>query len=176
MSRLTVLTGWITSIRPRPRRWPVKRVGGARGGDRRAEGRTLREKGSATLEAAIIVPSLLGIGVLLVFAGRSALAQQAVEQASWEVAREASIARNATTAQINAVTRGEALLADLGCVRSTVAVDTSGFAVPPGQPAAVAITVTCTMNLGGLVFPGIPGEFTFSAHETSPIDTYRQHS
>jgi hypothetical protein len=104
------------------------------------------------------------------------MARQAVEQASWEVAREASIARDAGSAVANAVGRGGDLLDQLGCVRSTVAVNVGGFAVPPGQAASVSVVVTCTMDLGGLVFPGIPGEFTFTARGASPIDTYRQHS
>jgi len=124
------------------------------------------------LEAVITVPCLLAFAALMVFAGRVALARQAVEQAAWDAAREASIARSASEARINATSRATALLASLGCVPQ-VTVNTSGFSVPIGQPATISAAVACTVDLSQLSLPGIPGTITLTANEETPLDKYR---
>ena len=133
------------------------------------------DSGSATLEAVIAVPGLFAFAALMIFAGRVALARQAVEQAAWDAAREASIARTASQAQNNATSRATNLLTSHGCT-PTVAVNTSGFNVPIGQPATVTVAVACTIDLSQLTLPGIPGTITLTAHEETPLDKYRQRT
>ena len=53
------------------------------------------ERGSATLEIVVLAPVLLLFVILVIFAGRWALAQQAVQAAASEAARAAAIARSA---------------------------------------------------------------------------------
>ena len=139
------------------------------GADRR---RGARQRGSATLEAVILTPALLLFVALLVFAGRTALARQAVQHAAWEAAREASLARTAADARAAASTQATALLTRLGC-HPAVSVDTSGFAIPVTQPAQVSVAVACTIDVGELALPGVPGTITFHATADSPLDRYR---
>jgi len=54
-----------------------------------------------------------------------------------------------------------------------VVVDTSQFATPPGEPATVTATVSCTVSLSSLALPGLPGSARLQASFTSPLDIYR---
>ena len=57
-----------------------------------------------------------------------------------------------------------------------VALDTSGFAIRPGQSATVTATVTCPVRLSDLAVPGLPGTRTVSHTATSSLDTFRERS
>lgn len=132
------------------------------------------DQGSATLEAVILVPGLLLFLGLLIMGGRVWIAHNSVEQAAEDAARTASISRTATQARTTAQTEAMASLRRQGlqCATTNVTVDTSGFAVPVGQPAQVTATVTCQVSLGDLGAP-FPGTRTVTATATSPLDTYR---
>lgn len=134
------------------------------------------DRGSATLEAVIVLPGFLLVIGVLIFAGRMALAQQAVDAASMDGARAASIARTQGAAQADARTSALSGLAnqDLRCSSFSVNVNTAGFSVPVGQPAQVAVTVTCTVSLSDLAVPGLPGSRIVTGQATSPLDTYRE--
>ena len=143
----------------------------------RGTGQTPRpERGSAVIEAAIGVPAFLLLVGLIVFAGRVAIANQAVGSAATEAARAASIARSSGDARAEAESAAVSSLANqrVNCGRSAVTVDTSGFASPVGTPATVRATVTCVVSLSDLSVPGIPGSRSVTATMTSPLDTYRE--
>ena len=133
------------------------------------------ERGSAAIETVVVVPAFVLFVLLIVYAGRLAVTEQAVEAAAGEAARAASIARTAGQAQRDATTGAAASLRNQGltCVSQHVAVDTSGFATPVGSPARVSATVTCQVDLSDLALPGLPGARAVTATLTSPIDTYR---
>lgn len=133
------------------------------------------DRGSATLEAAILTPALLMLLGLVVVAGRVEVAGGAVEQAAAAAAREASLARTAPAAQAMASQAGRANLRDRGirCTQVSVDVDTAEFAIPVGQPGQVRASVACTVALGDLAVPGLPGSRTLRATVTSPLDRYR---
>ncbi|CCH75951.1 putative membrane protein [Nostocoides japonicum T1-X7] len=135
-----------------------------------------RERGSAVIEAVIVVPAFMLFVGLIVFAGRVAIANQAVGSAATEAARAASIARTQSQATGSAETAATNALGNqrVNCRRTTVSVDTSGFASPVGTPASVRATVTCVVNLSDLSVPGVPGTRTVIATMTSPLDTYRE--
>ena len=107
--------------------------------------------------------------------GRVALSHQAVESAAADAARAASISRTQGQAASNAETAAAASLSsqNLRCVSTSVSIDTAGFASPVGTPASVGATVTCQVDLAGLL-PGLPGSMTISATMRSPLDTYRE--
>ena len=113
---------------------------------------------------------------LIVFAGRVAIAHQAVQSAAADAARSASIARTQGGAQTEGNTAAATSLANqhVNCVTTTVSVDTSGFASPVGTPAKVKATVTCDVNLSDLWLPGVPGSKGITATMSSPLDTYRE--
>lgn len=134
-----------------------------------------RERGSASIEAVIVLPAFLLFVSLIIAAGRVQLAHQSVDAAAAEAARAASIARTPHEAQAHATASGQQALANQGlaCTRTEVVVDTSGFAVPVGIPAAVSATVVCEVDLAGVAIPGLPGTITIIGTMQSPLDTFR---
>ncbi len=144
-----------------------------RGG--RACGGRRRERGAAVIEVVILVPALGLILGLIIAGGRVALAHQAVEAAAAEGARAASIARSASSARstARAAADGSLTAQSTRCLSTSTRVDTSGFARPVGTPAAVSATVTCRLDLAG-VLPGLPGAMNITATVASPLDTYRE--
>jgi Flp pilus assembly protein TadG len=134
------------------------------------------ERGSATIEAVIGVPAFLLFVLLIIAAGRIALARQAVEASAAEAARSASISRTQGQAQANGASGAATSLRNQGvrCASQRVDIDTSGFAAPVGTPATVTATVTCIADLSDISIPGLPGSRTITATMSSPIDTYRE--
>jgi len=139
-------------------------------------GRLAGETGSVSLELAVLAPTLLLFIGVLVYGGRLSLADQAVQAAASQAAREASIPRTQPEADATAASVAAASLAPQGldCLPSSVAVATTGFARPAGTPATVTATVTCVVALADLSVPGLPGSQTVSATADSPLDTYRE--
>lgn len=137
--------------------------------------RTEPERGSATLELAILTPALLLLLALVVLAGRVQVAAGAVEHAAATAARDASLARTADAAQGAALTAADRELAaqDIDCVTASVVLDVAGFAAPVGQPAVVTATITCVVSFRDLAVPGIPGSRTLTSTATSAIDRFR---
>jgi Flp pilus assembly protein TadG len=136
-----------------------------------------RERGSATLELAILAPALLLLLGLVVLTGRVQVAAGAVEHAATSAAREASLARTVDGAGAAAAATAAAAREldgqDIRCATSSVTVDTSGFGAPLGQSATVSASVTCTVSFADLAIPGLPGSRTLTATATSPIDRFR---
>lgn len=132
-------------------------------------------RGSSTLEAAIIIPALLLIILLVVAAGRIALAKSVVSSAASAGARAASLARTAGQAEQDShqVTSETIHQQGLKCTPA-VLTDVSGFSAPLGTAATVRTTVTCTLSLGDLLVPGLPGSTTVTKTRVSVIDSYRE--
>ncbi|WP_166850883.1 TadE/TadG family type IV pilus assembly protein [Isoptericola sp. BMS4] len=134
-----------------------------------------RERGSTSLELAVLAPALLVLLALIVVAGRVAVAHQAVDGAAAQAARAASLERTPGAAADRAHAVAAATLDNSGlhCTGTSVAVDTGGFAAPVGTPASVTATVTCTVDLSGLPVPGV-GPQTITKTASSALDTYRE--
>lgn len=139
---------------------------------------TARDRGSVTLEVAILAPVLILLVGAVIVVGRIQVAAGAVEQAARTAAREASLARDSDSARAAALTAADRELATSGieCATSTVAVDTGGFAAPLGQPAVVRVQVTCTVSMTDLAIPGLPGSRTMTADAASPLDAFRSRA
>ena len=133
------------------------------------------ERGSVTLELAILAPAVLALLGLVIVAGRVEVAGGAVEHASAAAAREASLARTPEAARQAATRAAMVNLAeqDLHCTSVDVTVDTSGFSVPVGRPALVSARVTCTVGLSDIGVPGMPGSRTLTARSDSVLDQFR---
>ena len=138
--------------------------------------RSRADRGSAVIETVIGVPAFLLFVGLIIFAGRMAIAHQAVEAAANSAARSASISRTQAEAEGAASASASSALASQGliCASTAVSVDTTGFAAPVGTPAQVTATVTCEVDLADLSVPGVPGSKTVTATMRSAIDTYRE--
>lgn len=138
--------------------------------------RTDRWRGSAALEMAVIMPLFVALFTTAVVLGRTGHAISAVEMAAYDGARTASLARDATTAQVQAATTVTERLSDQGysCVGGpTVQVDTAGFSQPVGQPASVTVQVSCRVTYADIDLLGVPADREMSASFTSPLDQYR---
>lgn len=134
--------------------------------------------GSVTVELAVIAPGLLLLLALMIAAGRIALAGGAIDQVASDAARAASISRTAGQARSAATDAAHQVIGEqhLACQDTTVAVDTTGFTVPVGQPAQVRVDVTCAVALSDLALPGLPGTRTLTSTFTSPLDPFRARS
>ena len=133
------------------------------------------ERGSMSVEAAVLLPVVVLLVAVLVYGGRYSLARQAVQAAASDAARTASLARTASqaTSTANRALPGQLASNGLACQSAAVRVDTRGFAVPAGTPATVTATVSCTIATHDLPVVGqVP--VTVTATATSPLDTYRE--
>ncbi|MFI6331511.1 TadE/TadG family type IV pilus assembly protein [Micromonospora chersina] len=151
--------------------------------------RVARDRGSVSIEVAVLAPAFIGLMVLAGVAGRTAVADEAVESAAHDAARAASIARDARTGRTAATDAARRQLdwSGLRCTappaltfRGSVGDAGTSFAAAyrsaPGVPATVTVTVTCTVSFADLRapgLPGVPGGKTVSASFTSPLDIYR---
>lgn len=136
------------------------------------------ERGSATIELAVLAPALLALLGLVIVAGRVTAAGSAVEQAAAAATREASLARDAQAAQARAGQAVRASLAGQGidCTTLDSSIDVRRFAVPVGSPASVTVRVSCAVPLADVAVPGMPGSRVLTASMTSPIDRFRGRS
>ena len=134
------------------------------------------ERGSVSVELALLAPALLLLLSFAVFAGRTHIAEGAVQEAVRSAAREASLARHPATAAALAGAQAERTLAaqNLRCQQTTVDVDTAGFRAPLGQPGDVTVSITCVVGMADLLAPGLPGSVTVEASFISPVDAYRE--
>jgi multidrug efflux pump subunit AcrA (membrane-fusion protein) len=129
-----------------------------------------------SVELALLAPALLLLLFFAAVAGRTQIAEGAVQEAARSAAREASLARDAATAAALAGAQAERTLAaqNLRCQRTTVDVDTAGFQAAPGQPGDVTVSITCVVGMADLLAPGLPGSVTVEASFISPVDAYRE--
>ncbi len=133
------------------------------------------DRGSSVVEVVILAPALGLFLALIIAGGRVAVAHQAVEASAAEAARAASISRTQGQAAAAAQAAAASSLTNqtTRCLNTNVTVDTTGFAAPVGTPASVGATVTCQLDLAGLL-PGLPGSMSITATVRSPLDTYRE--
>jgi hypothetical protein len=110
------------------------------------------DRGSVSIELAILLPVLVLLAVVAIVNGRTG-----------------------TQAQAQAAGVALTTLADqgLGCTSLDITVDTSGFELPVGVPATVSVTVTCQISFADL---GLPLTRELSTTMVSPIDTWRGRS
>lgn len=133
------------------------------------------EKGSASLELAILAPVIIALLLMLVAFGRTTSATSHVDGAAFATARAASIERSSTSAQSSANSIAHDYLDQRGltCEPQVVEVDTSGFSRAVGQRAQVQVTITCTVPMREITGVVPFGSKTFTATAISPIDSYR---
>ena len=133
------------------------------------------DRGAVAVELALVVPALVLVLGLLVAGGRLWFARATVVEAAQSAARAATLARSAEGAGAGGRAAGHASLdtAGLVCSATSVQVETAAFAVPVGTPATIRSTVGCTVSLGDIVLPGLPGAIRLTGQGASALDTYR---
>ena len=129
------------------------------------------EHGSITTEVVLLTPVLLLLLAFVVMTGRVGVASGAVTDAAHQAARAASLRADPAAAAADAEATVAANLESAGvsCAAFAVEVDTSRFA----RGGDVAVSVTCTTDLGDVAFAGLPGSRTLSARAVEVIDVYR---
>lgn len=142
------------------------------------------DRGSMTLELAIMTPLLVGFMLLLVCLGRIVEAQSQVDGAARDAVRAASIARERLAASNAARITARSTLsgrvntgAGTGqsgtewCIGGpTTSVDLSEWR-PGGQ---VSVTVSCKIDLSGLSLIAVAPTKTVTGTATAPLDTLRR--
>jgi Flp pilus assembly protein TadG len=136
------------------------------------------DRGSESVELAIVLPVLILALAVIVVAARVGLASDRMNGVAAIAARDASLARSPLQAHTLASTAVTEALADtsLHCTDVRVTVDTSDFAVQPGQYAAIRVQVWCTVALSDIGVKGLPGSRTLYDEATSPLDPARDTS
>lgn len=134
-----------------------------------------RDRGTYSVETAVLAPVMISLLLLMVAFGRVVDAEGAVDAAARAAARAASLERDATSAESEAQSAAVRSLEAEGvtCRTSSVVIDTSGYALDVGVDATVTATISCAAPLSDIGLPGLPGSKTLTASWTSPIDTYR---
>lgn len=129
------------------------------------------ERGSMSLELALLAPVLVVLMLLVVALGRLVLADQTVTGIAADAARAASLATDPAAATTAADQAAETDLSAHGitCQPLDVTVDTSTF----GAGGAVIVHVACTTSLSGLSLLRLPGTETLAATSAAPIDLYK---
>lgn len=133
------------------------------------------QRGSASVELALVVPALVLMLSLVIGGGRLWFARATVEEAAQTAARSASMARSAGQGAADGEAAGRQSLATAGlrCEDPSVSVSTAAFAVSAGSPATVTSTVTCIVPFADVLLPQMPGSIRVTASGTSALDTYR---
>ncbi|MFG1648941.1 TadE/TadG family type IV pilus assembly protein [Micromonospora sp. NPDC049275] len=147
------------------------------------------ERGSVSIEVAVLAPAFIALMVLAGVAGRSAVAAEALDTAAHDAARAASISRTAGDARKAArdAARQQLDWRGLACtdaptLRFTGSVggrNTSfdnAYRSAVGQNATVTVEIACRVSLRDLrlaAVPGMPSENRIVARFTSPLDRYR---
>ncbi|RSN45262.1 pilus assembly protein TadE [Amycolatopsis sp. WAC 04197] len=131
------------------------------------------DTGSVSVEAAVLVPAVILVGLLIIAGARVSSAEQAVDNAATAAARAASIARSPHSAQQAgvAVARDRLGREGITCQETSVSVDASQIAV--GRAGLVRASVTCRVALSDLALPVPGGTRLITSSFTSPADPYR---
>ncbi|MBM0231623.1 pilus assembly protein [Micromonospora sp. STR1_7] len=150
------------------------------------------ERGSVSIEVAVLAPAFIALMVLAGVAGRSAVATEAVEAAAHDAARAASISRTSDAAEDAALEAARKQLDwhGLACANelaptlsgSVAGEDVSfdkAFSSSVGADATVTVRISCLVSFKDIfldVAPGMPTENEVSAEFTSPLDRYRSRA
>ena len=134
------------------------------------------ERGAAAVELALLMPLVVLLFSVTVGGARLWQLRAGVDHAAAASARAASLARSSADAVADGSSVATAQLQNAipRCVDPVVEIDARQVDTSAGTPAAVTVTVTCSLSLGDLVIPGWPSQVTVTGVATSPVDRYRE--
>lgn len=138
--------------------------------------RTRGERGTGTLEMAIVGGLFVLIFIVVALVVRVDQTSNAVESAADAAAREASLARDTSQAQNAAAQMANISLSQAGvnCVHLSVSIDAAGVNAPLGTTGIVSATITCTVAVGNSGLIGQAPTRDITATAISPVDAYRE--
>lgn len=131
-------------------------------------GRWRNDRGSVSVELAILAPLVALLLGAVVLVGRVQLARADVEGAARSAARDLSIARDPYVA-VDGVRAGLMATLDVGSPTCR-----SLSFTPEIGSARVSVTLTCTVDLQEAAVLPVPGSMSVSASASEVIDTYRE--
>jgi Flp pilus assembly protein TadG len=129
-----------------------------------------RDRGSASVEAAIAIVALLAMAFFIVGAIRVVGTGGDVDSAARAGARAAAAEYQSFAAHAAATAVVSSALSDRGVACQDLAVSVSGDLTPG---SIVSVDVTCTVGLGDVVLAGFPGSRTVSGHGVEYVDAVR---
>ncbi len=133
------------------------------------------QRGSISVELAVLAPGLALLLLLVAAAARVVEVQGHIDGAARDAARAASIARSYTQAVAAAQ---QAAQADLGttslCTPRTIGVQVAGYPAVPlvTTPGAVTVTVTCEVNMSPFKALGFGVAKRFTGQAVAPLDPF----
>jgi Flp pilus assembly protein TadG len=138
--------------------------------------RAARERGSMSVELAVIAPGLAALLLLVGAGGRVVEVQGHVDGAARDAARAASLAQTSGQASELAL---QAADADLGptswCETGSVQAPVTGFpadAQDVAEGSDVTVTVSCTVDMSPFRLLGFGQTMTFTGAAVAPLDTF----
>ena len=136
------------------------------------------QRGSLSVEFAILTPTLVVLFGLVIGGARTWLAHSGVEHMAGAAARAASLERSVGQAEVaaEALAARQAAASGMRCEPLTVELDASALARPAGTSGRVVALVRCQVPLSDIVVPGWPGAVEISASAQAVVDTYRGHT
>lgn len=136
----------------------------------------MSQRGSLTVEFAILVPAVMLLFGVAVGGARTWLARSTIEQVAGAAARAASLEYTPTAAVAagERMARTQLAVGDVRCAPLTVAIDAHALNSPAGVPGQVTATADCDVPLSDVLVPGWPGMMRVSASATAILDTYRR--
>ncbi|MEE9964859.1 MAG: pilus assembly protein [Propionicimonas sp.] len=137
----------------------------------------MSQRGSLSVEFAILTPTLVVLFGLIIGGARTWLAHSAVEHMAGAAARAASLERSVGQAKVaaEALAARQAAASGTRCEPLTVELDAAGLTRPAGSSGQVVAMVRCQVPLADIVVPGWPGRVEVSASAKAVVDTYRGH-
>lgn len=133
------------------------------------------DRGLAALELVILAPVIVLLIGFMIAAGRTSIAQGAIDAAARAAARQASVAPSLGAAQHAAYAGARtALRGDgLNCQPIVTLPGVRGaFGSQVGQSVEIHAFVACDVQLSDVI-PGIPGSIRLTASFSSPLDPFR---
>lgn len=131
------------------------------------------QRGSSSVEAAIVVPVLLLFIAVILGGARIAMTQQGVTLAAQAGARAASLERTTTAAIPAGQQAAQHSLAGSSVSCDPTVTLTGNWSLPIGVAGTATASVTCRVALSDLLLPGLPGTIVITRSASSPIDPYR---
>lgn len=141
--------------------------------NRDSRSRCWRDSGSVSVEAAVLVPVVIVVGLLIIAGARISAAQQAVDNATTAAARAASLARGPSAAQQAGAAVARERLAREGITCHGFAVSVNASQGAAGRAGNARTSVTCQVPLNDLALPIPGGTRTITSTFTSPVDPFR---
>ncbi|MEU7974430.1 TadE/TadG family type IV pilus assembly protein [Micromonospora sp. NPDC049089] len=147
------------------------------------------ERGSVSIEVAVLAPAFIALMVLAGVVGRSAVAAETLQAAAHDAARAASISRDSDTARKNALEAAQDQLDwhGLACANDLDPTFTGkspgnassfddAFSSSVGSNATVTVKISCLVSFKDItlgILPGMKSDRLITAEFTSPLDRYR---